>query len=614
MMSSKACSSVLDLQELQDLIRGLLSLEDLKACSLVSRYWNSLFNPWLRRVVSIWKARQKRVLLKRHGVHVRRLRCLYIDKSTIKAIIKSCPNIETLYLRLDANAMWIRYSHLEALFVHLQDRLTTVHIAIDGAYFVPSFLYSLCRLTNLTHLQIDPYAMAYFGPASTFPLIYTSFLECCPTLRSLAFTRGPYAGDDGGYIAWPRKAFKNWIRGIFDKRRDQLPSSPQEAFARRTGDTLDQDIAIKDGTMVEPPLSRLDAQQYNLRSLQLQPPSMDLATFLHIIRRSPSMEALSLNGQWNRFSADTWTDLSTHCLRLRKLDIEFNGTIKDFPTIATLVTLFPQLESISIVRQMFHKDPDLSTIDDALRRHRKNYGSQHPLKSLVITGTIRQQLPIAMDVLTATSVALESLKIENIIRYSRTAENTNTTTYTLSPTRVLALTAPWPCQDSLTTLDISSVVFPDSTSTFRFYSRLQDFRRLLTLRMWLLHLRDLISYVAMLKFDSLNLLDNNNDNNIDNNDDNGNNDNSQGNNDTNDINYSDDQLSLTLCFQTVRSAYVAPVFEMARSGFGPGITACEARLLIVSMPSLAHLELVLSTDAQGMVQVQQDYPAINIDP
>ncbi|KAG0264354.1 hypothetical protein BGZ95_003610, partial [Linnemannia exigua] len=232
------------------------------------------------------------------------------------------------------------------------------------------------------------------------------------------------------------------------------------------------------------------------------PPTMDLPTFLRIIRQSPSIQSLALGGQWRDFHPEIWTELSTLCPHLRELDIKFYGAIKDFPTMATLVTLFPRLESVSLVRQLFSKDPDFSTLDATLQRHKQLYGVPHPFKSLEITGTIRQQFPIIMDALTLP-VALESFKIGNIIRYSRFLQTDPLPTPPISQTRMSELTStaatPWPCHASLTTLDISSATFPNYASTFHFFGLLQEFTRLRTLHFWLFHLRDMICHVDSVK-------------------------------------------------------------------------------------------------------------------
>ncbi|KAF9926800.1 hypothetical protein FBU30_003678 [Linnemannia zychae] len=70
--------------------------------------------------------------------------------------------------------------------------------------------------------------------------------------------------------------------------------------------------------------------------------------------------------------------------------------------------------------------------------------------------------------------------------------------------------------------------------------------------------------------------------------------------------------SLTLSFPTVQKVYVAPVFEMLRSGLGPGITMTEARLLIASMPVLTDLGLISSAGCVEVNLLQQEYPYLKI--
>ncbi|KAF8944215.1 hypothetical protein BGZ47_004521 [Haplosporangium gracile] len=375
---------------------------------------------------------------------------------------------------------------------------------------------------------------------------------------------------------------------------------------------------------------------------------MNLPIFLCIVRQNPSMEILTLGGQWSNFHPETtWTELSTYCSQIRDLNIQFNGTIRDFPTIATLVTLFPRLESLSLVRQMFSRDPDLSTLGASLRKHRQQYGAPHPFKALEITGLIRQQFPIVMDALTLP-VAMESVKIGNIIRYSRFMQDeapaslqTQTQTQIQTPLTSGALTltlttttpTPWPCQGSLTTLDISSVVFPSHATTFQFFSRLQECNQLRTLHIWLFHLRDIISHVAFSKFDESGVTPPQPSPPVANVDDEEDDDiviiNSSGssthssthsshsshpNSSTSSfsIHPTSNVLSLTLSFPNIRTVNVAPVFELIRSGLGPGITVPEAKLLIAAMPSLVDLGLVSSAGGLEVSRLQREFPSLKI--
>ncbi|KAG0286106.1 hypothetical protein BGZ96_009765 [Linnemannia gamsii] len=610
--AATGCDAVLNIQELQDMIRKRLSFEDLKACTLVSRQWNSYFDPSLWEKCTIWMRRQKRKVLKRHGTHVRKMSCLYFDKHTLKTLLKYCPNIENLYLRLDEHSMWIQYHTLEALFLNLQHSLTNVHILFDATYFEPKFLWSLCRLTRLTHLRIDPHSLEdRQDPNFSPPCYFLSFLECCPMLRGLTFVFGPHFGGDLEEERWTRSAFKKWVRGLFDsKRLERLPASPQDAVSKSKVHTGKEGVITTITThQVNPesPKIGLNLQCYNLRSLQLQPPAMDLPTFLYIIRHSPSMETLTLRGQWSDFQSETtWLELSTHCAHIRELNIQFNGTIKDFPTIATLITLFPRLESLTLVRQLFSKDPDLSTLAASLRKHHQQYGSPHPFKALEITGIVRNQFPIIIDVLTLP-VAMESVKIGNIIRYSRFLQDTTpapttisqtqspptsgssvATLWSLSSTNTKTIITRWPSQDSLTTLDISSIVFPDHASTFQFFTRLQEFSQLRTLHLWLFHLRDIISHVAFLKVDEESGEDPSPPTIA----------NSQG--------EEDDDIVI------INSMHVAPVFELLRSGLGPGITVPEAKLMIAAMPSLVDLGLVSSAGGLEVSRLQKEFPDLKI--
>ncbi|KAK5808603.1 hypothetical protein F5H01DRAFT_352445 [Linnemannia elongata] len=652
------CDTVLNIQELQDMIRNRLALEDLKTCTLVSRQWNSYFDPCLWEKCTIWRRRQKRRLLKRHGIHVRRLSCLYFDRHTLTTILKYCPNIETLYLRLDEHSMWIQYHTLESLFLHLQHSLTNLHILFDATYFEPAFLWSVCRLTKLMHLRIDPYSLEDRDPGFSPPAYFLGLLECCPRLRGLTFVYGPYFGGDFGedHHRWTRSTFKKWIRGLFDSRRqERIPASPHDAIAKitmRTGSGVKQGGAVittnTHRVNPESPKPVPTLQQYNLRSLQLQPPAMDLPTLLRIVRQSPSMEILTLGGQWSNFHPDTtWTELSTYCSQIRELNIQFNGTIKDFPSIATLVTLFPRLESLSLLRQMFSKDPDLSTLGASLRKHRQQYGAPHPFKALEITGLVRQQFPIIVDALTLP-VAMESIKVGNIIRYSRFIQEetpaaipAQSTTQTQTPptsgtsTSTLTTTTPipWTCLDSLTTLDISSVVFPDHATTFHFFSRLQECNRLRTLHLWLFHLRDMISHVAFSKSDDSGeapppssalppAIDDDEDEDIIIINSSGSSTHSSTHSSHSSSTSSSASSfsvhptsavsSLSLSFPTLRTVNVAPVFELLRSGLGPGITIPEAKLLIAAMPSLVDLGLVSSAGESEVGRLQREFPALKI--
>lgn len=57
---------------------------------------------------------------------------------------------------------------------------------------------------------------------------------------------------------------------------------------------------------------------------------------------------------------------------------------------------------------------------------------------------------------------------------------------------------------------------------------------------------------------------------------------------------------------------MAPVFELLRSGLGPGITIPEAKLLIAAMPSLVDLGLVSSAGESEVGRLQREFPALKI--
>jgi hypothetical protein len=71
-------------------------------------------------------------------------------------------------------------------------------------------------------------------------------------------------------------------------------------------------------------------------------------------------------------------------------------------------------------------------------------------------------------------------------------------------------------------------------------------------------------------------------------------------------------LSLTLIFPSIRTLHVAPVFELLRSGLGPGITVPEAKLLIAAMPSLVDLGLVSSAGGLEVSRLQKEFPDLKI--
>ncbi|KAG0246726.1 hypothetical protein BGX31_009855 [Mortierella sp. GBA43] len=372
------CNRVLGIQELQDLIRARLLFRDLKTCTLVCRYWNSLFGPYLwTRVDMNRRDRGKMTILRRHGNHVAALDFVHADKRTFKFIRTFCPQVHALSLVFDDRSSWVSYRHLEKFFRSMP-QTTSLDIRFDACYFSPAMFWCLSQLPNLTSLTIDVFYEQFAGTKHYAPDAFMTILDCCPHLLELT----------------------------------------------------DKD--------------------YNIRRLNLRSPHMDDDVFCLLTTRCPLLEDLILDGVWIRTSNDTWREISIQCPRLRSISVRNSGSVHFIPNIQTLMTIFPRLESLSLMALEFSRDPDLSDLDTKLQELETENGDKHPLKQIHLSGSILNPLKVVLDIVTQSSM-VESLSVGFTLNTNRQHD----------PHEPLELERRWLCQDTLTHLDLTSISFPD---------------------------------------------------------------------------------------------------------------------------------------------------------
>ncbi|KAG0219225.1 hypothetical protein BGX33_004038 [Mortierella sp. NVP41] len=153
------CSQVLGIQDLQDPIRAFFSFQDFKALTRVCRYWKSLFEPYVWRCLALSKDSYMDRVLKRYSIHLDQLRRDYVHEGVLGSVIKFCPHITLLSLHLDGNSTRVTYTGLEKLFAQLNSRLTNLDIRFDISLFDPVLFWTLGHLSNLSHLQLQPYSI-----------------------------------------------------------------------------------------------------------------------------------------------------------------------------------------------------------------------------------------------------------------------------------------------------------------------------------------------------------------------------------------------------------------------------------------------------------------------
>ncbi|KAG0377993.1 hypothetical protein BGX24_005007 [Mortierella sp. AD032] len=460
--------------------------------SLVCHHWERHLAPILWKSFRVWQqATQstKGILLRRHGVHVRHLVCGTLADKTLRLIAETCPNLTSLMLYARNDSFWASYASLERFFVSLRTApLTTVHVDFDLSHFDPSFFWSLSQLPRLEELTIRTHITAPYESPNTASILFAGFLECCPTLKVFNF--------------WYRTTMETWYNPACPKGKlerllkkylePSRPTSLPEVQARRIRAPIVQSARREDvkEQIREIVQQSLSPKEYQLRRLDFKPDTLDISTLLQITAKMLYLEELDMRGQWNDIPTTTWTTLSSHCQHLRVLRIHLQGVNTGTPTLPQVVSFFPCLHILELHSQQFRSDPDLSTLGSILKQQEERHGTQHPLESLLIAGSLAQPIRIVVDVLTQGFASLKSLHVEKV-RSDKSEQDTDPLNSPQAPP--FDLTLPIPCQDTLQQLVISDVTFPDKTSTAKFFTRIQEFSKLATMQVRLQHLRDLIS-------------------------------------------------------------------------------------------------------------------------
>ncbi|KAF9084770.1 hypothetical protein BGX23_010252 [Mortierella sp. AD031] len=200
----------------------------------------------------------------------------------------------------------------------------------------------------------------------------------------------------------------------------------------------------------------------NLRRLHLQESSIGISAFTQLIRQSPFLEDLRMTSVSRISGLEVWITIAECCPLLRAIRLEGNSMVVGMPSLDQLIFMFTNLESFGLVGLCDQIDPDLSTLDSSLQRFEAQHHRRHPLKSLRFTGAFFRPIATLLSGLTVRSI--ESLTVgDTMHRHSY---------------RQLALThdfiSPWKCEDSLTHLDITTILFPSDASVRQLFRRLQN--------------------------------------------------------------------------------------------------------------------------------------------
>lgn len=544
----------------------------------------------------MWPATRsnKAILLRRHGIHVQHLVCGTIISKDLRLIADTCPNLTSLMLYARNDSFWSTYATLERFFISLRSApLTTVHIDFDLSHFSPTFFWSLSQLPRLEELTVRTHITKPYESPYTTSALFAGFLECCPTLKTFHFW---YRVT---YETWynpprPKGAFERWVKRALElSKQDGIPGSLSEVHARRIRASIDQDATDTNKKQQRIPQQSFSPKEYHLCRLDFKPEVLDIPTFQKITKKLLYLEELDMRGLWRDIPVDTWSTLSTHCQNLHILRIHLQDINTGTPAIPDLVSFFPRLCTLELHSQLFKADPDLSTLGSVLQQHEEKYGTQHPLKSLLITGRLTQPVKLLVDALTQGLSNLGFLQIETLhgnedtevqdkdlsFSFPQDSDGPVSTDFLLLPTR---------CQDTLRHLHISDVIFTDKSLALRLFTLLQGFSGLETLQISIQHLRDLISYPTPPEFTFI-----------------GNSEHSerQANKNTRKITTGRNapKPGMGFSFPTVRVLKLTGVHEISggdpeRKGNTRQLELNEIQLFIAAFPSLTYLHIQITPD------------------
>jgi len=461
-------------------------------------------------------------ILRRHGNHVAALDFVHADKRTFKFVRKFCPLVYSLSLVFDDRSSWVSYRHLEKFF-HRMPQITALDIRFDACYFSPAMFWCLSQLPKLTNLTMDVYYEQVYGTKHYSPDTFMTILDCCLNLHELTVC-GQFLEPADSVAFHRRNSFQRWVKKTLRPQRENAPTNIQDAItphfglvnpSRRSRSWSVSAASItrfcckskemsgsahqksRSDSFMEPrsppPILSMETpsfqrRNYIIRKLNLRSPHMDDDVFCVLATRCPLLEELVLDGVWIRISNDSWGEISAQCPRLRSLSVRNSGAVHFVPTIQTLMTMFPRLESLSLMALEFSRDPDLSDLATKLQEMETTNGVKHPLKQIHLSGSILRPLKVLLDIVTQNPTA-EALSVGFTLSTSRQHDHND-------QSELYDLNRRWLCQDTLTHLDLTSISFPDKKIFSGFFGHVQRLSRLKSLWISISHIREAMRITA----------------------------------------------------------------------------------------------------------------------
>ncbi|KAG0005034.1 hypothetical protein BGZ80_005514 [Entomortierella chlamydospora] len=423
-------------------------------------------------------------ILRRHGTNVVSLDYVHAHKSTFHFIRTYCPLVQSLSLRFDNRSPRITYLNLEEFFLSML-HLKILHIRFDASQFSPAMFWSLSQLPKLCRLSIDVFYGDPHNSRHYPPDAYMTILDCCPSLDDFT-VYGQFLEPIDSTELFHKTSFIQWIRKKIQFQRENAPSTPHEAIASpmhlrslSRGSTISRlrRSSKAKNNHIKVPLN----SEHKIKKLELRSPRMDDRVFSKLVSCCPLLEELTIDGLWARISAASWQTLSAQCPRLRCLTVRDSGVVHYLPSIPSLLTLFPQLESLTLMSLEFKADPDLSTLGIKLREIEQQTGDRHPLKHIHFSGSILRPIKLLLDILTQSST-VESLSVGFTFNTLRVLQNEPDTPYDFNKE--------WLCYDSLHHLDLTSIWFKNRDAFKKFFIQVQRLTRLKSLWISVCQLRE----------------------------------------------------------------------------------------------------------------------------
>ncbi|KAG0363329.1 hypothetical protein BGZ54_008198 [Gamsiella multidivaricata] len=365
--------------------------------------------------------------------------------------------------------------------------------------------WSLSQLRNLKSLMMDVYYTKYESSKHYPPEAYLAILDCCTHVRELIA---------GGMFLEPTEVAGLYVKSSVMQRmskvlrplRENAPATALEAMAaverssshersRSTGSRLSilKRSSVRMATFhskshsdsmkaaaVSPVEVPSRSVTYQIRRLELKSSRMDIDVFCTLTSRCTLLEELVLDGLWIRITDDTWRTLAVKCPRLRTLKVCGSGD-QYLPSTQTLITIFPRLETLSLMTIEFRTDPDLSNLGTTLQTIKQAQGDTHPLKSIHLSGSILKPLKVLLDIVTQSST-VESLSVGFTLTAMRDIAQ--------EPGMPYELKKRWLCQESLMHLDLTSIAFQDKKIFSKVFGHIQRLPRLRSLRISVSHIRE----------------------------------------------------------------------------------------------------------------------------